>query len=73
MTTELGLAGITPRDQRRIVGSQTRAAGTDLRFVQKAMGHESITTTARIHAHLHEDKLDTVAAAFDRITGQGAG
>lgn len=31
------------------------------------MGHESITTTARIYAHLYDDELDVVAAALDRI------
>lgn len=40
-----------------------------MRWIQKAMGHESITTTARIYAHLYDDELDTVAAALDRIGG----
>lgn len=64
----LGLA-ITPHDLRRTFGSLARAAGADLRWIQKAMGHESITTTARIYAHLYEDELDSVAAALDRIGG----
>jgi integrase len=58
---------VTPHDLRRTFGSLARAAGADLRWVQKAMGHESITTTARIYAHLYDDELDTVAAALDRI------
>lgn len=62
----LGL-NVTPHDLRRTFGSLARAAGADLRWVQKAMGHESITTTARIYAHLYDDELDTVAAALDRI------
>ncbi|NUR08359.1 MAG: site-specific integrase [Nocardioidaceae bacterium] len=61
---------ITPHDLRRTFGSLARAAGADLRWVQKAMGHESITTTARIYAHLYDDELDSVAAALDRI-GRG--
>jgi integrase len=69
---ELGLPGVTPHDLRRTYGSLARAAGADLRFIQKAMGHESITTTARIYAHLYEEELDTVAAALDRI-GKGEG
>jgi integrase len=36
---------------------------------QKAMGHESITTTARIYAHLYDDELDQVAAAIQRPAG----
>jgi len=71
VTADLGLAGITPHDLRRTFGSLARAAGADLRFIQKAMGHESITTTARIYAHLYEDELDTVADALDRIARKG--
>lgn len=40
-------------------------AGVDLRFIQKAMGHESITTTARIYVHLYDDY--TVATALDAL------
>ena len=60
---------ITPHDLRRTFGSLARAAGADMRWIQKAMGHESITTTARIYAHLYDDELDSVAAALDRIGG----
>ncbi len=65
----LGLV-VTPHDLRRTFGSLARAAGADLRWIQKAMGHESITTTARIYAHLYDDELDSVAAALDRIGQQ---
>ncbi len=67
--TELGLTGVTPHDLRRTFGSLARSAGADLRWIQKAMGHESITTTARIYAHLYDDELDQVAAALDRLRG----
>jgi len=60
---------ITPHDLRRTFGSLARAAGADLRWIQKAMGHESITTTARIYAHLYDDELDLVADALDRLGG----
>lgn len=63
----LGLEGVTPHDLRRTFGSLARLAGADLRWTQKAMGHASITTTARIHAHLHDDELDTVAAALNDL------
>lgn len=66
-TTELGLVGVTPHDLRRTFGSLARSAGADLRWIQKAMGHESITTTARIYAHLYDDELDQVAAALDGL------
>lgn len=67
VTSEIGLAGITPHDLRRTYGSLARLAGADLRFIQRAMGHESITTTARIYAHLYDGELDTIAEAMDRL------
>ena len=67
---ELGL-DITPHDLRRTFGSLARMAGADLRFIQKAMGHESITTTARIYAHLYDDELDVIAAALDGLRNTG--
>lgn len=57
----------TPHDLRRTFGSLARMAGADLRFIQKAMGHGSITTTARIYAHLYDDELDIVASALDGL------
>ncbi|MHA7125343.1 tyrosine-type recombinase/integrase [Janibacter indicus] len=63
---ELGIVA-TPHDLRRTFGSLARMAGADLRFIQKAMGHGSITTTARIYAHLYDDELDAVAAALDGL------
>lgn len=65
---ELGLT-VTPHDLRRTFGSLARAAGADMRWIQKAMGHESITTTVRIYAHLYDDELVTVVEALDRIGG----
>ncbi|WP_338752143.1 tyrosine-type recombinase/integrase [Janibacter alittae] len=59
--------GGAPHDLRRTFGSLTRVAGADLRFIQKAMGSGSITTTARIYAHLYDDELDAVAAALDGL------
>lgn len=68
---DLGLTGVTPHDLRRTFGSLARSAGADLRWIQKAMGHESITTTARIYAHLYDDELDVVAAALDGLRNPG--
>lgn len=68
-TQALGLAGLTPHDLRRTFGSLARSAGADLRWIQKAMGHASITTTARIYAHLYDDELDAVAAALNGLRG----
>lgn len=65
VTRDLDLAGVTPHDLRRTYGSLAR--GADLRFIQKAMGRESITTPARIYAHLYDDELDTIASALDGL------
>lgn len=64
-----GLEGVTPHDLRRTFGSLARKAGADLRYIQRAMGHESITTTARIYAHLYDDELDEIAVALDGLRG----
>ena len=61
------MAGITPHDLRRTFGSLARSAGADLRWIQRAMGHESINTTAKIYAHLYDDELDLVAEAMDGL------
>jgi integrase len=34
------------------------------------MGHESITTTTRIYAHLYDDELDSIASALDGLRKQ---
>ena len=64
---ELGLAGVTPHDLRRTFGSLARLAGADLRYIQKALGHSSITVTASIYAHLFDSELDQVSDALDRL------
>lgn len=69
-TRSMGLE-VTPHDLRRTFGSLAKMAGADLRFIQKAMGHESITTTARIYAHLYDDELDTIATALDGLYSAG--
>ena len=45
----------------------TRRAGADLRLLQKAMGHASITVTAHTYADLFDDELDNIAAAPDSL------
>lgn len=64
--TRAGISGVTPHDLRRTFGSLARYAGADLKHVQMALGHSSITTTARIYAHLYDKELDEVSAALDQ-------
>ena len=69
---ELELAGLTPHDLRRTFGSLARLAGADLKYIQKAMWHSSITVTAEIYAHLFDSELDQVSDALDSLT-EGVG
>lgn len=54
-------------DLRHTYASGSRRAGADLRLLQKAMGHASITVTAHTDADLFDDELDNVAAALDSL------
>jgi integrase len=65
---DLGLDGLTPHDLRRTFGSLARLAGADLKYIQKAMGHCSITVTAEIYAHLFDSELDQLSEALDALT-----
>ena len=65
---DLGLEGLTPHDLRRTFGSLARLAGADLKYIQKAMGHSSITVTAEIYAQLFDSELDQVSDALDALT-----
>jgi len=69
---DLGLDGLTPHDLRRTFGSLARLAGADLKYIQKAMGHSSITVTAEIYAQLFDSELDQVSDAIDALTEGGA-
>ena len=68
-----GVGHTTPHDLRRTFGSLARLGGADLRYVQKAMGHASITTTSRIYAHLYNTEPDQVAQGIDRVMNEGLG
>ena len=45
----------------------TQGAGADLKLLQKAMGHASITVTANTYADLFDDELDNIAVALDSL------
>lgn len=60
---EIGWPTLQVHDLRHIYASS--AGRADLRHLQKAMGHASITVTARIYADLYDDELDGVASAWN--------
>ncbi|MCR8899724.1 site-specific integrase [Gordonia sp. GONU] len=72
--TALGYPALRVHDLRRTYASLARAAGADLRLLQVAMGHASITVTAHTYADLFDGELDAVAAALDaRLTAIRSG
>ncbi|MCH9700078.1 MAG: tyrosine-type recombinase/integrase, partial [Actinomycetia bacterium] len=70
---KLDLAPLTIHDLRHTYASLARAAGADLKWLQKTMGHSSITVTANIYADLYDNELDEVANVLDRIIETGHG
>jgi integrase len=65
--TEIGRANLRVHDLRHTYASLSRRAGADLRLLQKAMGHASITVTAHTYADLFDDELDDIATALDSL------
>jgi integrase len=59
--------GSRVHDLRHTYASLSRRAGADLRLLQKAMGHASITVTAHTYADLFDDELDDIASALDSL------
>lgn len=68
---KLGLAPLTIHDLRHTYASLARSGGADLKWVQKTMGHSSITVTANIYADLYDNELDEVANVLDRVIETG--
>jgi len=70
-----GRAALRVHDLRHTYASLSRRAGADLRLLQKAMGHASITVTAHTYADLFDDELDHIATALDSLddTSRAAG
>ncbi|MGB7142439.1 tyrosine-type recombinase/integrase [Mycobacterium sp.] len=65
--TEISRPDLRVHDLRHTYASLSRRAGADLRLLQKAMGHASITVTAHTYADLFDDELDDIATAFDSL------
>jgi integrase len=66
-SAKIGREKMRVHDLRRTYASLSRRAGADLRLLQKAMGHASITVTAHTYADLFDDELDNIVAALDSL------
>jgi integrase len=64
---QVGRQELRVHDLRHTYASLSRRAGADLRLLQKAMGHASITVTAHTYADLFDDELDDIATALDSL------
>jgi integrase len=68
---KIGRDKMRVHDLRHTYASLSRRAGADLRLLQKAMGHASITVTAHTYADLFDDELDNIASALDSLDDVG--
>jgi integrase len=57
----------TTHDLRHSYASLARAAGADLRFVHRTLGHSSPVVTTNISSDLYDSELNTVATNLDRM------
>jgi integrase len=65
--SKIGREMLRVHDLRHTYASLSRRAGADLKLLQKAMGHASITVTANTYADLFDDELDNIAVALDSL------
>ena len=68
--TELGHPDLRLHDLRHTYASLARSSGADLRLLQVAMGHASITVTAHTYADLYDDELDRISDALNARLGE---
>jgi integrase len=60
-----GCAGVRLHDLRHTCASLAISAGSNVKVVQKLLGHKSAVLTLDRYGHLFPDDLDAVATAFD--------
>ena len=67
-----GIDGIRLHDLRHTCASLAISAGTNVKVVQKLLGHKSAVLTLDRYGHLFPDDLDAVATAFAKASQSAA-
>ena len=62
---EAGMPRVTPHDLRHTAASLAVSTGTNVKAVQKMLGHASAAMTLDVYADLFDDDLEKVASALD--------
>ena len=66
-----GVPRLTPHDLRHTAASLAVSAGSNVKAVQKMLGHASAAMTLDVYADLFDDDLEAVAVAMDHaVTAQ---
>lgn len=63
--TMIGQYGLTPHELRHTAASLAISAGTNVKAVQRMLGHASAAVTLDVYSDLFDNDLDAVSAALD--------
>jgi integrase len=63
--TAIHVPGLTPHELRHTCASLAIRAGSNIKVVQRLLGHKTASLTLDRYGHLYGDDLDAVAVAFD--------
>lgn len=66
-----GLTGITPHSLRHTYAALAIQAGTNVKVLQKAMGHSDIRLTLDTYGGLFGDNLDALTQRMDEAAAKG--
>ena len=70
--TAIGIPELQPHEPRHTAASLAIASGTDVKVVQRMLGHSSAPMTMDVYGHLFSDRLDEVADALDTARSEAA-
>lgn len=65
-----GLAGLTPHELRHTAASLAVSAGSNVKAVQRMLGHASAAMTLDVYSGLFDDDLDAVAERMDEAAAK---